>query len=73
MKTIKFSKDSWEYETKCRRCNSLTLWHFSDKKNFDWIRFAEAMEDHIHDPRLYFCDRCKINTIQDVTSYTFPK
>jgi len=73
MKTIKFSNDNWEYETKCRRCNSLTTRHFSDKKSFDWMRFAEAMQNYINNPRVHHCKPCNCKTVQDVTAYSSPK
>lgn len=70
IKSIKFSKDNWEYETKCRRCGNLQMWHFSEKKSFDWLQFANAMQDYIEHPRTFMCNKCRINTVQDVTTYS---
>lgn len=64
--------ESWNYETKCRRCGKLHDWWFADKINFDWLKFVGAMNDHLVNPRSYKCDDCKKETVQDVVSYPGP-
>ena len=65
-----FDKDSYEYELKCRRCGDLTLHHFGQKSNINYMLFAKAMTEYGVCPRFSYCKICKINTIQDLTTYT---
>ena len=67
-----YNQNNWEYETKCRRCNTLAFWHYMDRKDLDWMRFSEAMADYIKSPRMHRCSKCSRDTIQDVVSYTQP-
>ena len=65
-------KDSWEYETKCRRCGKLTEWHFGLKKDIPHARLTEWINSALVTPRMHWCDKCKKDTIQDIVSYTMP-
>lgn len=62
--------DSYEYETKCRRCGKFTSWFFSLKTSFTWLEFVQAIIDMIVSPRQFDCDTCEKKTVQDVVSYT---
>ena len=61
---------SLTYETKCRRCGCYNYTWFSERSKTEWIAFANAMQDHIANPRQTQCDVCEKPTVQDVTSYT---
>lgn len=61
---------NYNYETKCRRCGSLTDWYFSSADRFTYMEFVEAMTDYIQYPRTYKCKSCKKETVQDVVSYS---
>jgi len=63
----------WQYETKCRRCNTFHHWYFSQRTTVAWADFANSVQDFIGTPRQYDCDVCKRETVQDVVSYdAFP-
>jgi hypothetical protein len=61
---------NYNYETKCRRCGTLTKWHFSPANRFSYLEFVDAMEDYIQYPRAFECSNCKKKTVQDVVSYS---
>lgn len=67
-----YNQTDWEYETKCRRCNTLTFWHFMSRKDLDWMVFGKSMNDYLTKPRMHRCSKCERETIQDVVSYTLP-
>jgi len=67
---ITMSDKNYNYETKCRRCGYLTVWHFSPADRYTYMEFATAMVDHIQYPRSCNCEKCKKETVQDVVSYS---
>ena len=64
------STKNYNYETKCRRCNMLSEWHFSNIEQFTFQQFSEAMNDRVQFPRSYECEKCNKKTVQDVVSYS---
>ena len=61
---------NYNYEVKCRRCGTFTVWHFASADNFDWMMFLKAMADHVQNPRWSECKKCKKHTIQDLVSHS---
>jgi DNA-directed RNA polymerase subunit RPC12/RpoP len=68
----KYNDKNLEYETRCRRCHMLRIWHFAERKDVGWREFAYAMGDYAVNPRTYRCTRCGKSTLQDLISYSEP-
>jgi hypothetical protein len=56
------------YETKCRRCGSLTEWFGGYKENLHG--FMISMSKRTNDASQMPCKQCKKETVQDLVSYT---
>lgn len=67
-----YDLENYTYETKCRRCNTTEDWHFTKRTDFTYAEFRFAMDDHLQNPRLKDCRKCKKPTIQDIISYSEP-
>ncbi len=62
-------EDFYAYETKCRRCNNMTVWYYQDCDKADFHPFIKGMVDYLQIPPSCFCKKCKKNTVQDVVWY----
>lgn len=61
---------NYNYETKCRRCGTLTEWYFAPLSAFTYVEFVEVMTNHIQYPRTRECKKCEKYTVQDIVSYS---
>lgn len=62
-----------EYETKCRRCGNVTRWNFSDRKYTCYTDFNRWAHEHSSFPFISHCDKCLMNTVQDLVSFSDDK
>lgn len=62
-------EQTWQYETKCRRCGKLTVWNHSQRSSVNRERFLEHMMVKLQHPMISPCGKCKRQTIQDLTTH----
>ena len=58
------------YETKCRRCGTISDWVFGDANRSEFNDFEKCMRDYIEEPRTFDCWDCKKVTVQDLVYYS---
>jgi len=62
------SEENYEYETKCRRCGNMTVWHFCRKDQTDRLAWLKWIDHTVTNYTQKPCESCGMDTIQDVVS-----
>lgn len=61
------------FETKCRRCGTLTEWVYGSLKGTSYVDFLTDMVHLVKNPKQYRCVECCTYTVQDVVKHTMNK
>lgn len=67
-----FSKENYEFEAKCRRCNNHTIFHFSTRDHKEYADFVDGITRYFSNQRKFYCDNCNFPTVHDILSYSEP-
>lgn len=62
-------EQEYVYGGKCRQCENKNAWYFGGSGFISPDSFVLAMHEKLKYGTFCFCDKCKVNTIHDVTFY----
>lgn len=64
----------YSYETRCRRCGSITAWYLGEEKQWNIRSIIDWGYDQMNRPTICNCKTCDKETIQDLVYFDkYPK
>lgn len=60
---------NYSFETKCRRCGSITAWHLGEEAQWDRTSVLEWGNGQMCKPIVCTCKTCNKETIQDLVYF----